>query len=142
MTAYEAVLAERRRNRRIARRIEAAVVILILAAVAFVYFEYHPERAGAVKCSRQHQPCLAHAAFYNHVSVCEGTLRGAPGDDDVHSWGVAVGASSFGGWGGYGHYSDGSVYVWGSFNFSYGKVVAYKGRCSGGDYASDWFVGF
>jgi hypothetical protein len=135
MTAYEAVLAERRRNRRIARRIEAVVVILILAAVAFVYFGYHPERAGAAKP-------LAHIASYNHVSTCEATLRGYYSDDDVHSWGVTTGASSFGGWGASGHYSDGSVYVWGSFVYSYGKVVAYKGRCSGGDYASDWFVGF
>jgi hypothetical protein len=29
--------------------------------------------------------------------------------------------------------------VWGKFNYSYGKVVLYLGRCSGGDYASDWF---
>jgi hypothetical protein len=81
-------------------------------------------------------------ASYNHVSTCEATLRGYYSDDDVHSWGVTTGASSFGGWGASGHYSDGSVYVWGGFVFSYGKVVAYKGRCSGGDFASDWFVGF
>jgi hypothetical protein len=81
-------------------------------------------------------------AFYNHVATCESTLRGYYSDNDVHNFGVNVGASSFGGWGSYGHYSDGSVYAWGYFNFSYGRVVAYKGRCSGGDYASDWFVGF
>jgi hypothetical protein len=36
MTAYEAVLAERRRNRRIARRIEAVVVFSVLALVLYV----------------------------------------------------------------------------------------------------------
>jgi hypothetical protein len=127
MTAHDAFVAERRRQRRIARRIEAAVLILILAAAAAVWFGYHPERADAA---------------YNHIGICEGTLRGNPGDNDVHTFGVNVGASSFGGWGSAGHYSDGSVYAWGYFNFSYGRVVAYKGRCSGGDYASDWFVGF
>jgi hypothetical protein len=78
MTAYEAVLAERRRQRRIARRIEAVVVILILAAAAAVFFGYHPERASAA---------------YNHVGVCESTLRGYYSDDDVHNWGVATARS-------------------------------------------------
>jgi hypothetical protein len=54
---------------------------------------------------------------------------------------VATGAKSFGGWGGSGHYSDGSAYVWGYFVYSYGRTVLYKGRCSGGDFVSDWFVG-
>jgi hypothetical protein len=143
MTAHEAVLAERRRNRRIARRIELAIVILIAAAAAAVYFGYHPEGADAAKlCSAKNHPCRARASFYNHVDACKGTLRGSPGDDDVHNWGVATGATSFGGWGAYGHYSDGSAYVWGAFNYSYGKVVSYRGRCSGGDYVSDWFEGF
>jgi hypothetical protein len=106
-----------------------------------VFFGYHPERAGAA-CSTQHHPCRATAAFYNHVEVCESTLRGYSSDNDVHNLGVATGASSFRGWGPYGHYSDGSVYVWGYFNYSYGKVASYKGRCSGGDYASDWFEGY
>lgn len=46
MTAHDAFVAERQRQRRIARRIEAAVLILILAAAAAVWFGYHPERAG------------------------------------------------------------------------------------------------
>jgi hypothetical protein len=47
MTAHDAFVAERRRQRRIARRIEAAVLILVLAAAAYVWFGYHPERADA-----------------------------------------------------------------------------------------------
>jgi hypothetical protein len=94
-------------------------------------------------CQRGVQPSsLRTHCVEGHPFTCEATLRGYYSDDDVHSWGVTTGASSFGGWGASGHYSDGSAYVWGSFNYSYGKVVAYKGRCSGGDYASDWFVGF
>jgi hypothetical protein len=127
MTAHDAFIAERRRQRRIARRIETAVLILILAAAAAVFFGYHPERA---------------AAAWNHVDACRSTLRGYGSDNDVHTFGSRVGARSFGGWGAWGHYSDGSVYVWGIFTFSYGKVASYKGRCSGGDFASDWFVGY
>jgi hypothetical protein len=127
MTAHDAFLAERRRQRRIARRIEAAIAILVLTAAAVIYFGYHPERADAA---------------WNHVATCKRTLRGYYRDNDVHRWGGAIGSRSFAGWAGGGHYSDGSVYVWGYFNFSYGRVVAYRGRCSGGDYASDWFVGW
>jgi hypothetical protein len=127
VTAHDAFIAERKRQRRIARRWETAVILLVLATALAVYFGYHPERADA--------------GTYNHVSVCESTLRGYSSDDDVHNWGVATGAQSFGGWGAYGHYSDGSAYVWGAFNYSYGKVVWYLGRCTGGDYASDWFQG-
>ena len=82
----------------------------------------------------------ASAGTYNHISVCQSTLRGYSSDDDVHNWGVAIGARSFGGWGSYWHGPDGSAYVSGLFNLS-GGGVWYTGRCTGGDYASDWFAG-
>lgn len=125
MSAYDSMIAERRRQRRIARRIEAAVILIILAAALVVFFAYHPERANA--------------GTYNHLAACQASLRGSYSDDDVHLYGVRTGAKSFGGWGSGGHYSDGSAYVWAYFNYSYGYTVLVKGRCSGGDYAADWF---
>lgn len=78
-------------------------------------------------------------ASYNHLAVCESTLRGYSGsDDDIHNLGVILGATSFGGWGTYWHASDGSVYVYGRFNFpSYYQW--YLGHCWGGDYGPDGF---
>jgi hypothetical protein len=140
MTPYEAaqrLADEDKRNKRIANWITALVLALVAAAVLIVFFGYHPERANA--CSPHRNPCKATAAFYDHVADCKLSLRGYYSDDDVHAWGVATGAKSFNGWGASGHYSDGSAYVWGYFEYSYGKVVLYRGRCSDGDYQSDWF---
>lgn len=133
MTPYERLIAEHKRDNRIANWLTALVFILVAAAVLIVFFAYHPEGADATKVR-------AHVASYNHLDVCESTLRGYSSDDDVHIYGVNTGAKSFGGWGSYAHYADGSVSVYGRFNYtnSYKWVL---GRCSGGDYASDWFQG-
>lgn len=121
-------------ERRKARRLSFMVVGFTLAFVAFVLFT----DVGAGKSRKPR--VLAHSAAYNHIDVCKSTLRGYSSDDDINRVGVQTGAKSFGGWGASGHYADGSAFVWGAFNFSYGQVTWYRGRCSGGDYASDWFA--
>lgn len=138
MTPYEQLIEQRNRDHRIANWIVAFVVLVVAATVLAVCLFYHPERANASKCSTHARPCLARTASYNHLDVCESTLRGYSSDDDIHTFGVAIGAKSFGGWGAYGHYSDGSVWVNSKFNLT-GYYVWVVGRCTGGDYASDWF---
>jgi hypothetical protein len=121
-------------ERRVADRITVAVVAIVIAATAFVCFTDVGEGR-----KRKNRP-FATAAAYNHIDACKGSLRGYYGhDDDINRTGVATGATSFGGWTSWGHYNDGSAYVWGKFNYSYGKVVLYRGRCTGGDYGADWF---
>jgi hypothetical protein len=142
MSPYEVaqqLADERKRNNRIANWITALVLVLVAAAVLIVFFGYHPERADA--CSPHRHPCKAHAASYNHVEICKSTLRGYGSDDDIHTFGVAIGAKSFGGWGAAGHYADGSVWINAQFNLT-GYSPWYTGRCSGGDYAADWFTGW
>lgn len=81
-------------------------------------------------------PSTANAA-YNHVSVCKNTLRGNYGsDDDIHRFGAAYGATSFGRWGHYWH-SLGEVYVYGLFNYPGGIQRWHLGHCWGGDYGPD-----
>jgi hypothetical protein len=130
----EASTKSARFHRRRARQARALVLLLVAIPVLYVCLT----DVGSTKT--RPRKVFAHAAFYNHVDVCKSTLRGYSSDDDINNWGVATGAKSFGGWASYGHYSDGSAYVWGKFNYT-GKTVLYKGICSGGDYASDWFVG-
>jgi hypothetical protein len=131
----EAAATTAKGHRRRAFRIELFIVGFILAAVAFVCLTDVGEGR-----KRKNRP-FATIATYNHISACKSSLRGYYGhDDDVHRTGVATGATSFGGWTSWGHYSDGSAYVWGKFLYSYGKVALYKGRCTGGDYAADWFA--
>jgi hypothetical protein len=95
---------------------------LLLLALLGTAFLAAPARAGA----------------YNHLNVCESTLRGGYySDDDIHRVGVQTGATSFGGWGSYWHGSDGSVYVYGRFNYGGGVYHWYLGHCWGGDYGPD-----
>jgi hypothetical protein len=118
-------------HRRVANWLTLAVLAITAAAVLLVIF--------AVPSDAKKKP-RARIAAYTHIQTCKDTLRGLYGhDDDIHRVGVQTGAQSFGGWTSYGRYSNTSVYVWGAFNYSYGKVVLYRGRCTGGDFGADWF---
>lgn len=122
-------------DRRLTRTVALFAAIMAVAVLAALYVV-----PNASAMPKHHGP-LAHAAFYNHLDVCESTLRGYSSDDDIHNFGVATGAKSFGGWGAYGHNADNSVWVYGRFNYT-GSYEWVKGNCYGGDYASDWFSGF
>jgi hypothetical protein len=117
-------------HRRVANWLTLAVLAITAAAVLLVIFAV-PSDAKKPR---------ARIAAYTHIQTCKDTLRGLYGhDDDIHRVGVQTGAQSFGGWTSYGRYSNTSVYVWGAFVYSYGKVQLYRGRCTGGDFGADWF---
>lgn len=80
--------------------------------------------------------------YYAHAAICQGSLRGQYGDDDIHAWGVEHGALSFAGWGANWHdnnpYPD-SVH-WGTSFLMPGGWYAHPTGTCGVDYSNSDYI--
>lgn len=77
------------------------------------------------------------AQAYLHLDNCQSGLRyggggDVAGDDDIHAYGVYIGASAWGGWAGYERSTDTSLYV-DSYFLVNGVWKIRRGRCAGND---------
>lgn len=86
---------------------------------------------------------LASNAFaYAHVGPCQASARGVYGDDDIHAYGVWVGARSFRGFGPDRHDAAGNAYVVLYFDDSAGRIAWMPEiRCTEDYSSSDWIRG-